>query len=63
MKIWVIIVRSNKIGYLPLLHRNHKDNQSENWCLVGLLNIDVYSSGVNESNSKPVSYIMDTNYV
>jgi len=35
------------------------DDQSENLCLVGLLNIDVYSSGVEESNSKPVTYKYD----
>jgi len=41
---------------VPLLHINHLDDRSENWCLVGLLNIDAYSGGVKESNSKPVTY-------
>jgi len=38
------------LGYLPLLHANHENDRSENWCLVGLLNIDAYSSGIKESN-------------
>jgi len=45
-----------KIGYLFLFHTNHLHNQSENWCLVGLLNIGAYFSVVKESNSKPVTY-------
>jgi len=36
------------------------ENQSENWYLIGLLNLDAYSSGVEESNSNP---IMNTNYM
>jgi len=29
--------------------------RSENWCPVGLLETDAYSSGVKESKSKPVT--------
>jgi len=43
----VIITQSNK-NRLPA--SVHLHNQS------GLLNIDTYSSGVKESNSKPVTY-------
>jgi len=52
-----------KIGYLHLFHTNHLHNQTENWCLVGLLNIDAYSSGVKESNSNPVTYSTNSNYL
>jgi len=46
----------SNINRLPApVQTNHLDDQSKNWCLVELLNKDVYCSGV-ESNSKPVIY-------
>jgi len=58
----VIITRSNKNRLPACVHTNHLHNQSGNWCLAGLLNIDASSSGVKESNSNPVTYSTNSNY-
>jgi len=59
--VFYVLFNLIKIGYLPLLHTNYLDDQTKSWCPAGLLNIDAYSSGVKESNSKPMTYSRDAN--